>query len=57
VILVDERRRCVYPGVLNEEITAAESIAAVSGRYRIRDPPIEGPEIEGIVRRIYEEGL
>jgi ABC-2 type transport system ATP-binding protein len=39
------------------EITAAELIAAVSARYRVRDLTIEEPEIEGIVRRIYEEGL
>ncbi|MDQ3830700.1 MAG: ATP-binding cassette domain-containing protein [Candidatus Tectomicrobia bacterium] len=40
-----------------EEITAAELISAVSARYRIRDLTIEEPEIEDIVRRIYEEGL
>jgi len=40
-----------------QEITAAELIAAVSARYRIRDLTIEEPEIESIVRRIYEEGL
>jgi ABC-2 type transport system ATP-binding protein len=40
-----------------DAITAAELIAAVSARYRIRDLTIEEPEIEGIVRRIYEEGL
>ncbi len=39
------------------EVTAAELIAAVSARYRIRDLTIEEPEIEDIVRRIYEEGL
>jgi viologen exporter family transport system ATP-binding protein len=40
-----------------DETTAAELIAAVSARYRIRDLTIEEPEIEAIVRRIYEEGL
>ena len=35
-----------------EEVTAAELVAAVSARYRIRDLTIEEPEIEGIVRRI-----
>jgi ABC-2 type transport system ATP-binding protein len=40
-----------------DETTAADLIAAVSARYRIRDLTIEEPEIEGIVRRIYEEGL
>src|SRR5882724_12144077 len=40
-----------------DETTAAELIAAVSARYRIRDLTIEEPEIEALVRRIYEEGL
>ena len=40
-----------------EQTTAAELIAAVSARYHIRDLTIEEPEIEAIVRRIYEEGL
>jgi viologen exporter family transport system ATP-binding protein len=40
-----------------DDITAAELIAAVSARYRIRDLTIEEPEIEAIVRRLYEEGL
>src|SRR5919108_2452907 len=39
------------------ETTAAELIAAVAARYRLHDLTIEGPEIEAIVRRIYEEGL
>jgi ABC-2 type transport system ATP-binding protein len=37
-----------------DEATAADVIAAVSARYRIRDLTVEEPEIEGIVRRIYE---
>jgi ABC-2 type transport system ATP-binding protein len=40
-----------------DETTADELIAAVSARYRIRDLTIEQPEIESIVRHIYEEGL
>ena len=40
-----------------DETTAAELIAAVSARYRIRDLTIEESEIESIVRRLYEEGL
>jgi len=40
-----------------DETTAAELIAAVSARYRIRDLTIEEPEIESIVRRLYEAGL
>ena len=39
-----------------DEITA-ELIAAVSARDRIRDLTVEEPEIEGIVRRVHEEGL
>ena len=37
-----------------DEATAAEAISAVTSRYRIRDLTLEEPEIEGIVRRIYE---
>ena len=40
-----------------DEATAAQVIAALSARYRIRDLTVEEPEIEGIVRRIYEEGV
>jgi ABC-2 type transport system ATP-binding protein len=39
------------------EVSAAELIAAVAARYRIEDLTIEEPEIETIIRRIYEEGL
>ncbi len=39
------------------EVTAAELIAALSARYRIRDLTIEEPDIEEIVRHIYQEGL
>lgn len=39
------------------DVTAAELIAAVSARYRIRDLTIEEPQIEDIVRRIYQGGL
>ena len=37
--------------------TAADLIAAVAARYRVHDLTIEEPEIEAIVRRIYQEGL
>jgi ABC-2 type transport system ATP-binding protein len=40
-----------------EETTAADLIAAVAARYRLQDLTIEEPEIEAIIRRIYEEGL
>ena len=39
-----------------DEMTAAEAISAVTARYRILDLTLEEPEIEGIVRRIYERG-
>jgi ABC-2 type transport system ATP-binding protein len=39
------------------QTTAAELIADVASRYRLHDLTIEEPEIETIVRRIYEEGL
>jgi ABC-2 type transport system ATP-binding protein len=39
------------------ETTAAELIAAVAARYRLSDLTIEEPEIEAIIRRIYEEGI
>src|SRR5215208_529135 len=39
------------------ETTAAELIAEVAARYRLRDLTIEEPDIESIVRRIYEKGL
>jgi hypothetical protein len=40
-----------------DAIAATELIAAVSVSYRIRTLAIEKPEIEGIVRCIYEEEL
>ena len=40
-----------------DAVSAADLIAAVAARYRLRDLTIEEPEIEAIVRRIYENGL
>ena len=40
-----------------EETRAPELIARITGRYRIRDLMLEEPDIEQVVRRIYEEGL
>jgi ABC-2 type transport system ATP-binding protein len=40
-----------------DAVSAADLIAAVASRYRLRDLTIEEPEIEAIVRRIYESGL
>jgi ABC-2 type transport system ATP-binding protein len=39
------------------ETTAAELIAEVAARYPLHDLTIEEPDIESIVRRIYEDGL
>ncbi len=38
-------------------VSAADLIAAVAARHRVRDVAIEEPAIEEIVRRIYEVGL
>ncbi len=40
-----------------DEITAADLIAEVSGKLRVRDLTIQEPDVEQVVRRIYEEGL
>jgi len=39
------------------DTSAAELIALVSARYALRDLTIEEPEIEAIIRHIYEQGL
>jgi len=39
-----------------DDISASDLIASVAARYRIRDLTIEEPEIEAVVRRIYQEG-
>jgi ABC-2 type transport system ATP-binding protein len=40
-----------------ERVTAAALIAAVAARCPVRDLTVEEPEIEDIVRRIYENGV
>ncbi|HXI16445.1 MAG TPA: ATP-binding cassette domain-containing protein [Chloroflexota bacterium] len=40
-----------------KDTTASDLIAAVASRYRLQVLTIEEPEIEEIVRRIYEKGL
>jgi ABC-2 type transport system ATP-binding protein len=40
-----------------DEISAPDLIAAIAGRYPIRDLSLEEPDIEGVVRQIYESGL
>ena len=39
------------------DISAADLIAAVAARYRLQDLTIEEPEIEEIIRGIYEDEL
>jgi ABC-2 type transport system ATP-binding protein len=38
-------------------LSASQLIARVSERYAIRDLTVEEPEIEGIISRIYQEGI
>lgn len=40
-----------------EEVSAPALITALTSRYAIRDLTLEEPDIEAVVRRIYEEGL
>jgi ABC-2 type transport system ATP-binding protein len=40
-----------------DEVSASQLIARVSERFAIRDLTVEEPEIEGIISRIYQEGL
>ena len=40
-----------------EEISAPDLIGRITARYRIRDLMLEEPDIEEVVRRIYEEGI
>lgn len=40
-----------------DEVSASELISRVAERYPLQDLSIEEPEIESIIRRIYEEGV
>jgi ABC-2 type transport system ATP-binding protein len=40
-----------------ERVNPAELIGAVAAAHDVRDVAIEEPDIEDIVRRIYEEGV
>ncbi len=40
-----------------EEVGAAELIARVSAAYKVRDLTLQEPDIEQVVRKIYQEGL
>ena len=39
------------------EVSAADLIAVIAARYRLRDLSIEEPPIEAIIRQIYEQGV
>src|SRR5204862_7247859 len=41
----------------HETIPAHELVAWLGARYRLRDVTFQEPEIEDVIRRIYEEGL
>lgn len=40
-----------------DELSASDLIARVSRRFAIRDLTVEEPDIEGIIARIYQEGI
>jgi ABC-2 type transport system ATP-binding protein len=40
-----------------DTVTASDLIAAVAAKARLRDLAIEEPEIEDVIRRIYERGM
>jgi ABC-2 type transport system ATP-binding protein len=54
-----ERRegRRLWLSFSRDELRAPELIARVSALYRIRDLGLEEPDVESVVRRIYQEGL
>ena len=52
--MVEQRANPPLPTLMN---TSGDPLELVTAHYRIRDLTIEQPEIESIVRHIYEEGL
>ena len=55
--LVKRENRRLWLKFNREEISASKLIFQITKRYDIKDLTIEEPEIESIVKRIYEEGL
>lgn len=55
--LVKRENRRLWLKFNREEITASKLISQITERYDIKDLTIEEPEIESIVKKIYEEGL
>ncbi len=55
--LVRREGRRIWLRFNRDELSASELIARVSARCAIRDLTVEEPEIEGIIARIYQEGI
>jgi len=55
LLRVEEPR--IWLGFSREAIPAHELVAWLGGRYSLRDVTFQEPEIEDVIRRIYEEGL
>lgn len=55
--LVKRKNRRLWLKFNREKITASKLISKITGQYDIKDLTIEEPEIESIVKKIYEEGL
>jgi ABC-2 type transport system ATP-binding protein len=47
----------IWLGFSREAIPAHELVVWLGARYRLRDVTFQEPEIEDVIRRIYEEGL
>jgi ABC-2 type transport system ATP-binding protein len=55
LLRVEEPR--LWLGFSRDSIPAHELVAWLGARYRLRDVTFQEPEIEDVIRRIYEEGL
>jgi ABC-2 type transport system ATP-binding protein len=47
----------IWLSFTSEAMPAHELVAWLGARYRLRDVTFQEPEIEDVIRRIYEEGL
>jgi len=54
-VRADEPR--IWLGFSREAMPAHELVAWLGARHRLRDVTFQEPEIEDVIRRIYEEGL
>jgi ABC-2 type transport system ATP-binding protein len=57
VRLVRTEEPSIWLGFQRDALPAHELVAWLGARYRLRDVTFQEPEIEDIIRRIYEEGL